>query len=104
MTGAGGGIGRLMAIRLGKLGCKLSLSDINMSGLQETKAECEKAGVMSSSIAIFTCDVSKRESITAGATVARAAFGPVSILINNAGIVSGKTTMDLSDAMIEKTL
>jgi all-trans-retinol dehydrogenase (NAD+) len=104
LTGAGGGIGRLMAIRLGKLGCKLSLSDINMSGLQETKAECEKAGVMSSSIAIFTCDVSKRESITAGATVARGAFGPVSILINNAGIVSGKTTMDLSDAMIEKTL
>lgn len=42
LTGAGGGIGRLMAVRLGKLGCKLSLSDINMAGLQETKAECEK--------------------------------------------------------------
>jgi hypothetical protein len=28
LTGAGGGIGRLMAIRLGQLGCKLSLSDI----------------------------------------------------------------------------
>jgi hypothetical protein len=28
LTGAGGGIGRKMAIRLGLLGCKLSLSDI----------------------------------------------------------------------------
>jgi hypothetical protein len=28
LTGAGGGIGRLMAIRLGNLGCKLSLCDI----------------------------------------------------------------------------
>jgi all-trans-retinol dehydrogenase (NAD+) len=104
LTGAGGGIGRLMAIRLGKLGCKLSLSDVNMAGLQETKAECEKAGIVSSNITIFVCDVSKRESITAGATVARAAHGPVTILINNAGIVSGKMTMDLSDAMIEKTM
>ena len=33
LTGAGGGIGRLMAIRLGKMGCKLSLSDVNMAGL-----------------------------------------------------------------------
>lgn len=38
LTGAGSGIGRLMAIRLGKMGCKLSLSDVNMAGLQETKA------------------------------------------------------------------
>ena len=37
LTGAGGGIGRLLAIRLGKLGCKLSLSDVNMAGLEETK-------------------------------------------------------------------
>lgn len=33
LTGAGGGIGRLMAINLGKLGCKMSLSDVNMAGL-----------------------------------------------------------------------
>jgi all-trans-retinol dehydrogenase (NAD+) len=37
LTGAGGGIGRLMAIRLGLLGCKLSLSDINMTNLEATK-------------------------------------------------------------------
>jgi hypothetical protein len=29
LTGAGMGIGRLMAFRFGKLGCKLSLADIN---------------------------------------------------------------------------
>lgn len=28
----------------------------------------------------------------------------MTILINNAGIVSGKTTLELSDAMIEKTI
>lgn len=39
-----------------------------------------------------------------GANIARAAFGPVTMLINNAGIVSGKTTLELSDSMIEKTM
>lgn len=104
LTGAGGGIGRLMAIRFGKLGCKLSLSDVNKDGLEETKAQCEKNGVMSSNIAIFICDVSSKESITAGAEVARAAHGPVSILVNNAGIVSGLMTQDLTEKMIEKTM
>ena len=37
LTGAGSGIGRLMAVRFGKMGCRLSLSDVNMSGLEETK-------------------------------------------------------------------
>lgn len=61
LTGAGSGIGRLMAIRLGKLGCKLSLSDVNMAGLQETKSQCEKNGIVSSNICIFLCDVSKKD-------------------------------------------
>ena len=30
LTGAGSGIGRLMAFKLGKMGCKMSISDINL--------------------------------------------------------------------------
>jgi all-trans-retinol dehydrogenase (NAD+) len=48
--------------------------------------------------------VSQRESIAKGAEAARTAFGPVTLLINNAGIVSGKTTLELSDQMIERTM
>lgn len=36
LTGAGSGIGRYMAIEFAKMGCKLSLSDINVDGLEET--------------------------------------------------------------------
>ena len=36
LTGAGSGIGRLMAIEFAKLGCVLTLTDINMKGLEET--------------------------------------------------------------------
>lgn len=61
LTGAGSGIGRLMAVKLAKLGCKLSLSDINMAGLEETKQICISNGALPSTIQIFTCDVSKRD-------------------------------------------
>ena len=71
LTGAGSGIGRLMAIRFGKLGCKLSLSDINMAGLEETKSLCEKEGIPHENISIFICDVSKKDSITSAANLAR---------------------------------
>ena len=53
---------------------------------------------------IIKCDVSNRESITEAAKVARNTFGEVTILINNAGIVSGKKILDNSDFMMKKTL
>jgi all-trans-retinol dehydrogenase (NAD+) len=71
LTGAGSGIGRLMAIRFGKLGCKLSLSDINIAGLEETKNLCEREGIPHKNISIFICDVSKKDSITTAANLAR---------------------------------
>ena len=103
LTGAGSGIGRLMAIKLGQQGCKLSLSDINMAGIEETKSILLKNGVPIENICIFICDVSLKQSITDAASIARAAFGTVTMLINNAGIVSGKTTLELTEPMVKKT-
>ena len=58
LTGAGSGIGRYMAISLAEMGCKLSLSDINMEGLEETKKMIlEKTG-KDDNVCIFKCDVS----------------------------------------------
>ena len=63
LTGAGMGIGRMMALRLGKLGVKLSLADIQMHALEETKGLLIEEGVPPENINIFVCDVSKSESI-----------------------------------------
>ena len=71
LTGAGSGIGRLMAIRLGLLGCNMSLSDVNVAGLEETKQVLLKAGIKESQIVTFRCDVSKKSSISEGAATAR---------------------------------
>ena len=63
LTGAGSGIGRLMAVRFGKLGCYLSLSDINMQGLEQTKQLCMQQGISVDKIHTFQLDVASRESI-----------------------------------------
>ena len=36
LTGAALGLGRYMAIELAKMGCKLTLTDVNMENLEET--------------------------------------------------------------------
>lgn len=43
-------------------------------------------------------------SVKEAAIKAKAQFGDVSILINNAGIVNGKTIMELNEKDIERTL
>ena len=63
LTGAGNGIGRMMAIRFGKLGCYLSLSDVNMQGLEETKQMCIAEGISADKIHTMHCDVASRDSI-----------------------------------------
>ncbi len=40
----------------------------------------------------------------AAAAVVTAALGDVTILVNNAGIVTGKRLLDAPDALLEKTL
>jgi len=86
------------------MGARLSLSDINLASVEETKQILIREGVPASNIHVMHLDVSKRAAISECAASAKAAFGFVTMLINNAGIVSGHQTMDLTDAMIERTM
>lgn len=52
----------------------------------------------------FSCDVTKVEAIKLGAQKARSVFGDVTILINNAGVVSGKSLLDANDQEMEHTM
>ncbi|XP_060066038.1 LOW QUALITY PROTEIN: epidermal retinol dehydrogenase 2-like [Ylistrum balloti] len=87
VTGAGSGIGRLMAVRFAELGCRLILWDIDSKGNEETARQCKSVGA---SARTYTVDLSKRDDIYRVASQVKQDTGDVDILVNNAGIVTGK--------------
>jgi len=101
VTGGASGIGRLMAKKLAALGGRLSIWDIDRENLDKVVAELN-AGAGQPARG-FLCDVSKRENVYRVADETKAAGGPVEILINNAGVVSGKPLLEIPDDKIEAT-
>ena len=101
ITGAASGIGRLMAIAFSEEGAKCILCDINEKGLVDVKKEIEKQG---GTATIYTCDITDEKAVISMLKKIDQDAGIVDILINNAGIVSGKTVTELSMEDIRKTM
>ena len=84
VTGAGSGMGRAYALEFARLGCRLSLCDIDPVGLQETVAELARTGDHDVFAAVV--DVADHDAVFGFAEDSRAAVGDAHIVINNAGI------------------
>lgn len=52
----------------------------------------------------YVCDVSKRESVYSTAEKVRKEVGNIDLLINNAGVVSGRHLLECPDELIERTM
>ncbi|NXP70944.1 RDHE2 dehydrogenase, partial [Ramphastos sulfuratus] len=102
ITGAGSGIGRLLSLKFASLGATVILWDINEEGLKETSKLVRKNGAVR--VHSYVCDCSKRQDIYRVADQVKKEVGDVTILINNAGIVTGKRFMDSPDSLVEKTM
>lgn len=100
ITGAGSGIGRAIAIRFAQEGARVSVVDINMERAGQVKAEITAAGGIACTV---HCDVSKYENMLQAIDEARSNFGPVDIMVNNAGgaIVAGTQSYDYSGTPID---
>lgn len=101
VTGGASGIGRLVALRMAALGARVSVWDIRREALDVVVAELAKTG--SAPAHGFLCDVSRRPEVYRVAAETRAAGGPVDVLVNNAGVVSGRPLLELPDEKIEAT-
>jgi NAD(P)-dependent dehydrogenase (short-subunit alcohol dehydrogenase family) len=90
VTGGGRGIGASIARALAGHGAKVNLVGRTAAALDALAAELSSGGA---EVAGITADVSKRESLDAAFDAARARFGRIDILINNAGqAISGPIT------------
>jgi all-trans-retinol dehydrogenase (NAD+) len=101
VTGAASGLGRLLAHRAAEAGAALVLWDINRSGIERVAAEMPARGVASP--VPMAVDLTDRAAVYRAAADLESAARPVDILINNAGIVSGRPLLDTPDEAIEAT-
>ncbi|MCC6641941.1 MAG: SDR family oxidoreductase [Deltaproteobacteria bacterium] len=101
VTGGASGIGRLTALRMAARGGRVSVWDIHTENLDRVVAELGSAGCAVARG--WICDVSKRESVYAAARETLGHGGPVDVLVNNAGVVSGKGLLEIPDEKIEAT-
>lgn len=93
ITGAGSGIGRELALELGRRKCHLALSDINEVGLQET---VEQAVVLGVRVTPKRVDVADRDAVHAWADEVANDHGKVNLIFNNAGVALGSTVEGVS--------
>ncbi len=93
ITRAGSGIGRLMALGSAQRGAtRVVLWDINLDAAKAVAKEVESLGASALAMSV---DVSKKSAVATAATKVLEKIGHLDVLVNNAGVVSGKTLLDL---------
>ncbi|WBH16482.1 SDR family NAD(P)-dependent oxidoreductase [Sphingomonas radiodurans] len=83
VTGAASGMGRATAILLARAGASVAVTDVRLADAQAVVDEIAAEGLSAQGWAL---DVADHDVITRVTEEAAAAFGDVSIIVNNAGI------------------
>jgi 3-hydroxybutyrate dehydrogenase len=97
VTGGGRGIGAAIASALAAAGAKLTLMGRTLGPLQEKAAALPTAQAIS-------CDVTDEAGVAAAFATATEAFGPVAILISNAGAAASAPLVRTSLALFRQML
>jgi all-trans-retinol dehydrogenase (NAD+) len=98
ITGGARGIGRQIAIKMARLGGRIVVYDVAAEALEAIVDEIVAAGGEAYG---YVCDVSNRREVYRIADEVKARAGPVDIVVNNAGIISGRRLLEIPDERIE---
>ncbi len=82
LTGAGGGIGRPLALRLAMAGARVVISDINEASLAETARLVREAGGEALPV---RADITREDDVRALVQATVETFGGLDLLVNNGG-------------------
>jgi short-subunit dehydrogenase len=98
VTGAGGGIGRAVAVSLARRRCNLALADINEAGMDGTAELARGYGVH---VTRHRLDVADRAAVAGLPALVAAEHSGVNLLVNNAGVALGGTFEQVSEEDFE---
>lgn len=84
VTGSSGGIGAAIASTLASAGANVVLGARRIEELEKVKTKIE-AEVGGDRVMVCKVDVTKRDEVKALVAAAEAGFGPVDVMVNNAG-------------------
>jgi len=101
ITGAAKGMGKKTAEFLAAEGATVVIADVDRKAMEDTVRRIQAAGGKAKGV---YCDVADRAQVDQLIQCAKAEFGRLDILINNAGILIPGTIEETSDEIIDKTL
>ena len=94
VTGAAQGIGAAVAERLAADGAAVAVVDLNLDGAKQVAESIRQGG--GSAIGI-RCDVSDAGDVTRAVELVATEFGPVGVLVNNAGVLRDDMLFKMSE-------
>jgi NAD(P)-dependent dehydrogenase (short-subunit alcohol dehydrogenase family) len=98
VTGGGTGIGRAVAAALVRAGCQVAIASRDAAALQKT------AAALGPKVVAVACDVRKKADVVRAVGEAEARLGPLSILINNAGLGYQATVEDCPEDKFDQII
>lgn len=101
VTGGGTGIGRAIALALGREGAKVAVLGRRREVLEEVIKELAQGGA--SGIAVV-CDVTDSGGTRAAVEEVERAFGSVNVLVNNAGMLSVSTVESITEEQWDQVI
>lgn len=101
VTGAAAGIGAAISRRLARDGIAIGVLDILMDDATKVADQIVKAGGKAIPL---QASITDREQVKAAVAKLRQAFGPVTIVVNNAGITGFVPFEELTDAQWDKMM
>ncbi|MCM4168269.1 Putative oxidoreductase SadH [Arenibacter antarcticus] len=100
ITGASSGLGKALTLELNSNGSKLIISSRNMEQLLTVKRNCPNP----ENIAVLPLDLENYSTMSALVSKAMDIYGPIDILINNAGISQRSLILDTDLGVYQKLM
>jgi NAD(P)-dependent dehydrogenase (short-subunit alcohol dehydrogenase family) len=101
VTGASGGIGRAIALAFASQGSRVSVTGRSQATLEAVAEEIRRLGAEALP---RVCDVTQKAQVEGLKQKISSRFGPVQVLVNNAGIAPAAGFLEMQDSLWEEVI